>query len=172
MFANSDAVLWFIKHVWPQLKTKLPSIRFLAVGQNPTKEIYDLAARDFSIEVPGFVDDIRPWVARAAVYVVPLRVGGGTRLKVVDAMAQGKAIVSTSVGCEGIRVTDGTDILIADEPEAFVKHIMLLLNDKNKREALGRAARKLAEQLYSWPRIGQKLMDGYRSVLDESDVVK
>jgi glycosyltransferase involved in cell wall biosynthesis len=167
MFANRDAVIWFLREIWPLLKKRKPGLRFFAVGQSPSKEIRELAAADDSIELPGFVDDIRPWVARAAVYIVPLRVGGGTRLKIVDAMAQGKAIVSTSLGCEGIRVTDGNNILIADEPDAFACKVAMLLDDSALRQMLGQAARRLAEQKYSWPHLGEKLISGYQRILNE-----
>jgi glycosyltransferase involved in cell wall biosynthesis len=165
MFANKDAVLWFLTEIWPLLKEVSPELRFFAVGQDPPEELLRLQDRDASIEVPGFVDDIRPWVARAAVYVVPLRVGGGTRLKVVDAMAQGKAIVSTSVGCEGIRVSHGRDILIADQPALFAEQILALLRDEGRRRRLGDAARSLAEAEYSWPILGKKLLQGYQRVI-------
>jgi glycosyltransferase involved in cell wall biosynthesis len=160
-------VIWFLREIWPLLKKRKPGLRFFAVGQSPSKEIRELAAADDSIELPGFVDDIRPWVARAAVYIVPLRVGGGTRLKIVDAMAQGKAIVSTSLGCEGIRVTDGNNILIADEPDAFACKVAMLLDDSALRQMLGQAARRLAEQKYSWPHLGEKLISGYQRILNE-----
>ncbi len=100
-------------------------------------------------------------MARSAVYVVPLRVGGGTRLKVVDAMAQAKALVSTSVGCEGIDVTPDENIVIADEPRAFADAVVRLLRTPAERERLGRAARAFVEQRYAWPVIGQRLLEAY-----------
>jgi glycosyltransferase involved in cell wall biosynthesis len=166
MFANRDAVMWFLDEMWPQLKQRVPELRFYAIGQAPPSELLEMAAADPSIEVPGFVDDVRPWVAKSAVYVVPLRVGGGTRLKVVDAMAQGKAIVSTSVGCEGLHVTDGKEILIAYEPEAFIDHVLALLGDESRRNALGDASRALVEAQYAWPSLGAKLLEGYRKVIE------
>ena len=96
------------------------------------------------------MDDIRPYVAKAAIYVVPLRVGGGTRLKVLDALAQGKAIVSTSVGCEGIEVTNDENIYISDDDAEFGEHVVELLNNPQRRSELGREARKLAENRYGW----------------------
>lgn len=168
MFANKDAVMWFLEAMWPRLKKSVPELEFYAVGQDPPEDLRQLAAKDPSIHVTGFVDDVRPLVAKSAVYVVPLRVGGGTRLKVVDAMAQGKAIVSTAVGCEGIRVTHGKDILIADEPEPFADHVLSLLQDEQKRLALGDAARSLAESDYAWPSLGDKLIEGYEQVLSET----
>ena len=165
MFANRDAVMWFLAEMWPLLKQRVPELRFYAVGQAPPSELLEIAAADPSVEAPGFVDDIRPWVAKSAVYIVPLRVGGGTRLKLVDAMAQGKAIVSTSVGCEGLHVTNGKEILIADEPDVFVEKVLALLGDDYKRQALGDAARALVVDRYAWPSLGAKLLEGYRQVL-------
>jgi glycosyltransferase involved in cell wall biosynthesis len=165
MFANKDAVLWFLREIWPLLTRKVPNLKFFAVGQNPPPELLDIAASDPGVEAPGFVDDIRPWVARASVYVVPLRVGGGTRLKVVDAMAQGKAIVSTSVGCEGIRARSGEDLLIADDAQGFAEHVLALLRDPGRAHELGARARALAESDYSWPTLGEKLVAGYERVI-------
>jgi len=165
MFANRDAVMWFIKEIWPRLKAVVPDLRFIAVGQDPPPEIKKIADRNRDIEIPGFVDDIRPWVSRAAAYIVPLRVGGGTRLKVVDAMAQGKAIVSTTLGCEGIRVTDGENISIANTPEEITAKVLELLRNKELRTRLGDAARQLVESEYAWPRLGKELMRGYSSAV-------
>ncbi len=167
MFANRDAVLWFLKKVWPLIKQKAPDLQFYAVGQNPPAEISNIADADASVKVTGFVEDIRPWVAKSSVYVVPLRVGGGTRLKVVDAMAQGKAIVSTSIGCEGIRVKDGIHVLIADDQSTFAQKVLSLLENKETRMRLGQEARKLAKQEYDWQVIGQKLVEGYKKVCEK-----
>jgi glycosyltransferase involved in cell wall biosynthesis len=96
------------------------------------------------------VEDIRPFVHRAAVYVVPLRIGGGTRLKIFEAMAMGKAVVSTRIGAEGLPVHPGQDILIADDPEEFADTTIRLLRDPARREELGRTARELVNKTYSW----------------------
>jgi len=114
------------------------------------------------------VPDVRTWVARAAVYVVPLRVGGGTRLKMVDAMAQGKAIVSTTVGAEGIDGTDGEHFVLADDPESIARQVVRLLGDPVARERLGRAARKRAEERYAWPMLGRQLASQYANVLEKA----
>ena len=100
-------------------KKKYPEVKMTFVGTAPPKEIAEAAKTDGQVRVTGFVDDIRPYIDEAAVMVVPIRIGSGTRLKILDAMAMGKAIVSTSVGCEGLNVNDGKDIVIADDPEDF-----------------------------------------------------
>lgn len=161
MFANRDAVLHFIRTTWPAIKAAVPEAVFYAVGQDPSRELLALATPQSGIIVTGYVDDVRPWVARSAVYVVPLRVGGGTRLKVVDAMAQGKALVSTTIGCEGIEVTPGENIIVADESCAFADAVVRLLRTPGERERLGRAARVFVEQRYAWPIIGRRLLDAY-----------
>ena len=165
MFANEDAVMHLLRDMWSDIKSAVPGVKFYVIGQDPTREILNFARSDPSVVVTGFVDDIRPYVAKSAVYVVPIRVGGGTRLKVLDALAQGKAIVSTSVGCEGIEVTDGKDIRIEDTVEGFVRSTIELLNDDNSRRSLGRAARELAESRYSWEGIGKVLNEVYEDVV-------
>lgn len=161
MFANRDAVLHFLGHVWPRVRAAVPQAKFYAVGQDPPQELRRLATPESGVVVTGYVDDVRPYVAKAAVYVVPLRVGGGTRLKVVDAMAQGKAIVSTTIGCEGIEVTPGENILVADDPAVFAEHVVALLRAPKERERLGRAARSLAETRYAWTEVGKRLEQAY-----------
>jgi sugar transferase (PEP-CTERM/EpsH1 system associated) len=165
MFANRDAVMHFLDQIWPAIAARVPSTRFFAVGQDPPPELRAAAERDSRVVVTGKVPDIRPYVRQAAVYVVPLRVGGGTRLKVLDAMASGKAIVSTSIGCEGIRVTPGTHLVVADSPEAFAGATAGLLEDAPRRAALGAAARQLVEQQYAWPAVGATLLDAYRQAI-------
>ena len=165
MFANRDAVMHFLAEVWPAIRAARPDVRFFAVGQDPPRELVELAERDTQIVVTGYVTDIRDFIARAAVYVVPLRVGGGTRLKVLDAMAMGKAMVSTSLGCEGIGVTPGEHLLVADTPQAFADATLTLLADPQRRMALGRAARALVEREYSWPVVGRRLVDSYHEAI-------
>jgi glycosyltransferase involved in cell wall biosynthesis len=111
------------------------------------------------------VDDIRGAVSRAACVVVPLRVGGGTRLKILDAWAMGKAVVSTSIGCEGLEAVDGENILIRDEPSEFAAAVRLLLDDVNLRRRLGESARGLVERKYSWRSIGATIAAPYLGLL-------
>jgi glycosyltransferase involved in cell wall biosynthesis len=165
MFANRDAVEWFLDAIWPRIRAKIPDARFFAVGTKPSQKVLDAAAANIGVEAPGFVDDVRPWVARAGVYVVPLRVGGGTRLKMVDAMAQGKAIVATPVGAEGIDGRDGEEFLLRAEPDAFADTVVRLLGDKAERARLGRNARLRAEGKYAWPILGRELASLYSRVI-------
>jgi len=118
-----------------------------------------------NIEAPGFVDDIRSYAAKAAVYVVPLRIGGGTRLKILDAMAMGKAVVSTSIGCEGLDVTPEENIIVADSAEEFARRTVELLRNPDLTERLGIAGRKLAEEKYDWNMIGVKMEEVYQACM-------
>ena len=170
MFANKDAVLHLIDDIWPQVKAKIPDAIFYVIGQNPPEELLKISRKDHSIRVLGYVDDIRPYVAKAAIYVVPLRVGGGTRLKVLDALAQGKAIVSTTVGCEGIEVTNGLNIHIEDNDDNFSSRIVELLNNPSRREELGSEARKLAIMKYGWQSIASELQAAYEQVVNKSSL--
>jgi glycosyltransferase involved in cell wall biosynthesis len=155
-YPNRDAMIYFCREIFPLIKKQIPDVRLDLIGRNPPREITDAAWRDNSIKTHGYIDDIRPYMAAAAVYIVPIRVGGGTRLKILDAMASGKAIVSTSVGCEGIEVTPEESILIGDTPEAFSAQTIRLLQDVKLRRTIEMNARRLAEEKYSWIKIGQK----------------
>ena len=167
MFANRDAVMFFLSDIWPLIRSRVPGVKFYAVGQDPPKELSSLAARDPQIVVTGYVTDVRPLVRDASVYVVPLRVGGGTRLKVLDAMAMGKAMVSTSIGCEGLEVCPDEHLLVADSPEQFSEKTVRLLQDSGCRLTLGRTARELVERRYSWRTIGEQLLDAYRIAIEK-----
>jgi glycosyltransferase involved in cell wall biosynthesis len=120
------------------------------------------------VEVKGLVDDLRPYLAAAAALVVPLRIGGGTRLKIVEGMAMGKAIVSTSLGADGIDAADGREIVIADDPARFAAAVIRLLEDPGMAERLGQAGRRLAVERYAWSAAGAKLEQFYREVLDDA----
>ena len=164
LYPNRDAMVYFCRDVYPLIKRRVPNVTMDIIGRSPAPEVRRIAEGDISIRLHGYVDDIRDIVAEAAGYVVPIRVGGGTRLKILDAFACGKAVVSTSVGCEGIEVTDGENILIADKPAEFADRVAMVLSDDNLRQKLQRNARKLVEEKYSWEIIGKHLNSVYRSV--------
>ena len=154
---NVDAAVYFVKAVYPLIKTAVPEVCFNIVGSNPADSVKALAGADPSITVTGYVDDVRPYVQESRVFVVPLRIGGGTRLKILEAMAMGKAVVSTSVGCEGLDVTDGENILIADDPADFAHKVAALMADAGKARALGGNGRRLVERKYSWDVIAETI---------------
>lgn len=147
-YPNQDAMLFFLKEIWPRLAASHPNARLRVIGPRPTPEV--LAYRGPRIEVVGLVDDLRPHLAEAACIVAPLRVGGGTRLKILEAMAMGKAIVSTALGAEGIAAERERDLLIADQPAPFAAAVGRVLDDPELGRRLGSAARALAEARYSW----------------------
>src|SRR5690606_37106887 len=128
----------------------------------------DFAAR-YDIQVTGYVPDVRPYLRSAACYVAPLRVGGGTRLKILDAWAMGNAVVSTSIGCEGLDARDGENILVRGTPAAFADAVVRVLEDAALRERLGRAARATAEQVYDWQVIGRSMLPHYVDLLGGRD---
>ncbi len=165
MFANKDAVMYFLKEIWPRIKAERPDINFFAIGQDPPQDLLEIGRNDSNVHVTGYVDDVRPYIAKASVYVVPLRVGGGTRLKILDAMAMGKAIVSTSIGCEGINVKKGENILVADNPSEFANIVLELIDNPDRAKKLGEAARRLVESRYSWEIIGRKLQEVYEEII-------
>ena len=148
--ANEDGVRYFVRDILPRIRSEVPGATFWVVGRNPSARLQALDSRQDGVRITGTVDDIRPYLNRASVYVVPLRVGSGTRLKIFEAMATGKAIVSTRIGAEGLPVTDQENILLADDPAEFAGRVVSLLRDRGRRRMLGRAARQLVEARYSW----------------------
>jgi glycosyltransferase involved in cell wall biosynthesis len=145
---NEDAMRFFCHDVLPLIRVEEPRTRLSIVGRAPTAAVRALA--DEHIEVTGTVADVRPYMRKAAVHVVPLRIGGGTRLKIFEAMAMGQAVVSTTIGAEGLPVTDGEHALIADGPRAFADAVVTLLRDARRRDALARTARQLVVDHYDW----------------------
>ena len=149
---NIDAMTWFCADILPRIRAEIPLAHIVIVGQKPAPRIHALAHQP-GVEVTGWVADTRPFVADAAIYVVPLRMGSGTRLKVLEAMAQAKAIVSTTRGIEGIDLVPDRDVILADSPDEFARAVIALLHDPARRQSLGRNARALAESKYDWRQI-------------------
>jgi len=154
-YPNEDAILHFMDAILPRLRRRVPGLTISVVGRNPSDRLKALGAAK-GVQITGTVADVRPYVAEAAVYVVPLRIGGGTRLKIFEALAMGKAVVSTSVGAEGLPLTPGQHFLQADSPEDFAKAVLTLLGDVPRRRAIGEAGRRLVEARYSWKQIGRE----------------
>jgi len=153
---NADAVEYFCQKIWPSIRARVPSARFRIVGRNPIRRVQKLASD--SVEVTGSVPNVLDHLREAAVVVVPLRVGGGTRLKIYEAMAAGKAVVSTSIGAEGLDVHDGTDVMLADDPGTFAEATIKLLCDEEFRRRCEREAARLAAK-YDWSAIGERFAD-------------
>lgn len=164
---NQDAIQYFVRDIFPLIKKDINNAKTVFVGQDPPASILKLG--DIAgIEIVGRVDDVRPFVRKAGVYVVPLRIGGGTRLKILEALAMKKAVVSTSVGAEGIAVTPEVNILIGDSPEEFASQVKRVISDKNLRSKLGEAGRELVEKNYGWDRIAAALENFLHRLMGES----
>jgi glycosyltransferase involved in cell wall biosynthesis len=150
-YPNRDAVEFFVLAILPRLRVSVPEARFVVGGRNPSDEFRRRFAGLRDLEFTGTVPDMRAEIAKAAVCVVPLRIGSGTRLKILEAAAMAKPIVSTRVGAEGLDFVDGREIILADEPEAFAAAVAELLSDPARRRELGEAARRRVEERYSFP---------------------
>ena len=160
---NVDGVMHFVRDIWPRIADAHPEARCKIIGGRPPPSLLALAGP--RIELAGHVPDLRPHLAAASVLVVPLRLGGGTRLKIVEGMAMGKAIVSTTLGAEGIDAVPGRDLLIEDEPGRFADAVSRLLAQRSLATRIGQAARQLAVERYAWSRAALALEGFYRDVL-------
>jgi glycosyltransferase involved in cell wall biosynthesis len=147
---NEDAILFFAREILGRIKERVPTVRLAVVGRNPSSRLRQQLTSRPEILVTGRVEDVRPYMKEHAVYVVPLRIGGGTRIKIYEAMAMGKAIVSTPIGAEGLPVRDEHHLLLAESPERFAQAVVKLLTDGEMRNRLGRAAREFVETRCSW----------------------
>jgi len=158
-YPNRDAVAHFARDIWPRLVATNTSRRVLVIGRSPPSELTEL--RDSRIQVLGFVPDVRSLVSRAAIYICPMRIGGGTRLKILDALSMSRALVSTDLGVEGLDLTPEVHFLRANTPEEFDRQITRLEGDEALRLRLGQAGRALVEQRFSWTVVGQRLLETY-----------
>lgn len=162
---NLDAALFLVDDVLPLVQRQRPDARVIIVGRGGSADL-DRVLRP-GVEVTGEVPDVRPFLARAAVVAVPIRAGSGTRFKVVEGLAMGKPMVSTTIGCEGIDVTDGEHLLVADTADAFADAVLRVFDDGALADRLGRAGRILVHEEYSWERAGDRLETLYRRVLSD-----
>jgi glycosyltransferase involved in cell wall biosynthesis len=150
---NEDAIQFFTREILPLVRERVPRVRLTVVGRKPYASLLELAERDPSIVVTGRVEDVRPYMERAAAYVVPIRVGGGTRLKIYEAMAMGKPVVSTTVGAEGLPLDDGEDLLLADTPRAFADAVVRVLTDAELARSLGARAAEKVRARFGWDKV-------------------
>jgi sugar transferase (PEP-CTERM/EpsH1 system associated) len=166
---NEDAIVYFAGEILPLIRQEIPQVTLTVAGRGPSRRLLALAVANKCIRVTGRVTDIRPYMAEGSVFVVPLRIGGGTRLKIFEAMAMGKAIVSTSIGAEGLPVIHGKDIVMADTPRNFARSVIDLLRRPEQRKNLGLSARQRVEEQHSWNAVSHvfdsalgKVVRGYR----------
>jgi glycosyltransferase involved in cell wall biosynthesis len=152
-YVNAYSILYFCRRVYPLIKKIVPSVKFYIVGRDPPNKIRNLSRSDSSIIVTGRVEDVRPYICKAHAAVVPIIIDdGGIKTKTLEAMAMGKAVISTSIGAEGIGVTHGENIIISDEPEDFAEQVINVIQDDGLRRVLGYNARRFVERNYSWER--------------------
>jgi sugar transferase (PEP-CTERM/EpsH1 system associated) len=156
---NEDAVIWFVKEIMPLVRKKNPSIKFTIAGRRPTPSVRRLALDYPDVEVTGDVQDIRPYMEKASVFAVPIRIGGGTRLKIFEAMAMGKAVVSTTTGAEGLPVKDGEHLLLADSPGEFSEQINKLMDNDDFSKRLALSARRYVSDNYSWEKVSDIFLE-------------
>jgi glycosyltransferase involved in cell wall biosynthesis len=152
VYRNRAAALWFARHMFPKIRREVPDAEFWIVGSHPNREIWRLAEIP-GIHVTGAVEDVRPYYATAKVAVAPYRHGEGTKIKVVEAMACGTPVVSTSIGCQGLEVTDDEQLVIADTETDFCHRVVELLRDPVRARRLAAEGRKLVEEKYTWKRL-------------------
>jgi len=168
-YPNRSGIQFFARQVWPILKRECPGVRLYLAGRNPPGSLLRWAERDPGVVIVPNPVDIRPWMVRAAVFICPILDGGGTRLKILDAMAMSRPVVSTTIGCEGLRVRHNENILIADAPSDFAHAILRAFASEPLRKQLGTAGRRLVERYYSWERIANQLRGAYRCALGDGD---
>jgi len=155
---NTDAIRYFMREIMPLIKNKVPDVKLTVVGRNPAPALVDLSKEDPSLIITGRVDDVRPYMDNAAAYIVPLRIGGGTRLKIFEAMAMEKAVVSTTVGAEGLPLTNGVELLLADEPATFADAVVRVLTDQNYAAELGRRAATVVRENFGWRQVTDRFI--------------
>ncbi|MBN1642392.1 MAG: glycosyltransferase [Anaerolineae bacterium] len=164
---NVDAALWFAQRVLPLVRAAAPQVRFYIVGQRPHRRL-DALRKEAGVVITGRVPETQPYIASAALYVIPLRSGGGTRFKVLEAMAMGQAVVSTSMGCDGFPVAAGREVDLADDPQAFATAVLELLSDPERRRAMGAMGQRFAAR-YDWSEIVPLMVEGYRTAKPRVD---
>jgi sugar transferase (PEP-CTERM/EpsH1 system associated) len=155
---NDDAIRYFTREIMPLIKKRVPGVTLTVVGRNPAPALIDLSKQDSSLIITGRVDDVRPYIESAAAYVVPLRIGGGTRLKIFEAMAMEKAVVSTTVGAEGLPLSNGVELLLADEPAEFADAIVRVLTDSAYASELGHRAASVVKEKYGWRQVTERFI--------------
>jgi glycosyltransferase involved in cell wall biosynthesis len=164
---NEDAIQWFCDEILPLVRREIPQVSLTVVGRNPFPSLVELSKRDESIIVTGRVPDVRPFMEKASAYIVPIRIGGGTRLKIYEAMAMELPIVSTSVGAEGLPVTGGEEILLRDTPQEFADAIVELLKNKSLARRIGEQAAQTVRRKFGW----QTVADNFAGLCEKAIAV-
>ncbi|PDW04628.1 glycosyltransferase family 4 protein [Candidatus Viridilinea mediisalina] len=163
---NVDGVLWFAHEVYPLIKAAVPDAEFAVVGARPPAQVRQLGSADPSIHVTGYVADPQPFLQQAAALIVPVRAGGGMRVKILEALARGLPIVSTTIGYEGIRLQPGEHLLVGDTPQAFAAAVIELLRHPSLGQRLAKAGRSLAAEVYDWRVVNPQVEQLYEAALN------
>jgi sugar transferase (PEP-CTERM/EpsH1 system associated) len=153
---NEDAMQYFINDVMPLVRQAVPDLRLTIVGRSPYPSLVELAQRDPNIAVTGRVDDVRPYIEEATAFIVPIRIGGGTRLKIYEAMAMEKPVISTTVGAEGLNVSDGEELLLADTPADFARAVIRVLGEPGLARQLAMTGAQTVRERYSWNKVTEE----------------
>jgi glycosyltransferase involved in cell wall biosynthesis len=156
---NEDAMRYFIDDILPILRQRIPDVHVTIVGRNPYQSLLERAQPDPALTVTGRVDDVRPYIDDAVAFIVPIRIGGGTRLKIYEAMAMEKPVISTTVGAEGLPLHDGVHLLIADDPMAFADAIVKVLSNFELANELGQKAAQLVRKNFGWQGVAATFAD-------------
>jgi sugar transferase (PEP-CTERM/EpsH1 system associated) len=156
---NEDGIAWFVEAILPRIRAAIPTATLTIVGRNPTPKVRALHAPEVGVSVTGSVPDVRPYLASHQLFIVPLRVGGGTRLKIYEGMTMGLPTVSTTIGAEGLPVVDGEHLVLADEPEAFAQACIALVNDQARCEAMGNAADSYVREHFGWHGVAKRFAE-------------
>jgi glycosyltransferase involved in cell wall biosynthesis len=165
-YPNIEAVRFIAYEIWPRIKKLMPGISVDIIGANPPDDLRRLAENEDGFNVLGFVDDVRSYIDRAAFYVCPISDGGGTKLKILDALAMQKVIIAHPIACEGIAVDEGNNVLFAKTADEYIAHMQRLINDSSEKSRLGLNGRKLIEERYTYHLIGHKLSKLFESCID------
>ncbi len=170
-FPNVDAVLFFAYKCWPLILSKVPDATWQIVGRDPTAEVLKLAKLPH-VTVTGSVPAMQPYLAASTVAIAPILAGSGTRLKILEALAMKKAVVSTTIGCEGLSIESGKHLIVADEAEAFARAVIAFLYNPELRAAYGDAGRSLVESIYSWEYCGQQLLQALKDMSSDKTFIQ
>ncbi len=165
-YPNEDGICWFLREIYPRIRAEQPACTATIVGRLPTDGMHRLATSLPGVEVTGAVPDVRPYLARAEVVVVPLRIGGGTRIKIFEAMAMHRPVVSTTLGAEGLTLRPGHEILLEDSAEEFARGVVELLREQPRAAALARAARDRVVHEFTWDAVARRMEEILRGIVD------
>jgi glycosyltransferase involved in cell wall biosynthesis len=164
---NYDAMLYFIEEIFPIIQQKRPSVRLRIVGKNPPEILKK--KRNQHIEITGFVSDVRPYIQQSDLYVVPLRMGGGTRLKILQAMAMKIPIISTTIGAEGLEAVDGDHLLLRDDPQSFAEATLELMDHSTLKKQLAESAYQFVREEYDWKTIGGRIDAAFHYLMQQKN---